>query len=386
MTTKPILFPDYENSILNLMASILNNYQVKTSHTSLKKLDKILENDYTNVVLLVLDGMGDNVLKNASPNGLFETHKLDTITSVYPCTTTAALNTFYSGKSPLETGWIAWSQYFKEYGRAIDMLPYTDSYTGEKLPRNKFDVYELLKYQTVYSQIEDATENKVKTYEIKPAHCDTKANKCIHIKNLEEICNSIETLCKSNEKKYIFSYFDSPDGINHKFGWNSEESKEFILYAEKLLNNLKNNLLNTNTLIIISADHGHNNINKNFNILELEELNSCFIIPPSLEPRFTSFWIKPDKKEYFEQKFKEIFKDDFLLYGKEEFMNLNLLGLGEKNKKIDDFIGDYVSIAISDANINLGTYLSPEKNVKRSHHCGLTKNEMEVPLIVFELK
>lgn len=63
MTTKPILFPDYENSILNLMTSILNNYQVKTSHTSLKKLDKILENDYTNVVLLVLDGMGDNVFK-----------------------------------------------------------------------------------------------------------------------------------------------------------------------------------------------------------------------------------------------------------------------------------------------------------------------------------
>ena len=58
--------------------------------------------------------MGHNVLQNSSPNGEFAKHEIDVITSVYPCTTTAALTTYYSAKSPLETGWIAWSQYFKE--------------------------------------------------------------------------------------------------------------------------------------------------------------------------------------------------------------------------------------------------------------------------------
>ena len=71
---------------------------------------------------------------------------------------------------------------------------------------------------------------------------------------------------------------------------------------------------------------------------------------------------------------------------KEDFLNSNLLGYGKKHPKIDDFIGDYIAIAISDVSINLGTYLSPKKNVKLSDHCGLTKNEMEVPLILFDLK
>ena len=56
---------------------------------------------------------------------------------------------------------------------------------------------------------------------------------------------------------------------------------------------------------------------------------------------------------------------------------------------MEDFIGDYIAIAISDTRILLGTYLSREMlppNEEKSAHCGLTKNEMQVPLIVFDLK
>ena len=245
--------PDYNNSILNLMSSILNNYGVKNNYTTLQELDNILTKKFNNIVLLILDGMGENVLKVASPNGLFSKNKLCTITSVYPCTTTAALTTYYSGKPPIETGWLAWSQYFKEYGRAVDMLPYIDSYTGENLPRNKFDVYDYLKYKTVYEQITEASN--VHVYEIKPTYCDPKTDKCIHIKDLSAMCDSINTLCKSDEQKYIFSYFDNPDGINHKYGWDSIQSKEFIEYSENLIKKLISQLKGTNTLLLISADH-----------------------------------------------------------------------------------------------------------------------------------
>lgn len=377
--------PDYNHSILNLVTSILKNYGVQSYHTTLPEIDCLLKQNYKNVVLVILDGMGNNVLEKASPDGLFSKHKVTTITSVYPCTTTAALTTYYSGKAPVETGWLAWSQYFKEYGRTIDMLPYVDSYTGESLPRNKFDAYELLKYKTTYEQILDSSSGTT-VYEIKPSHCDMKTDKCIHIHNLEAMCDSIKTLCMNNENKYIFSYFDNPDSINHEKGWDSDETKEFILYAENLFEKLQSDLKSTNTLLLICADHGHNNIHNNYNSLELKDLEECFIMPPSLEPRFVSFWIKQEKKEYFELKFKEKFTDEFLLYSKKDFIDSNLLGYGKQHPKIDDFIGDYVAIAISDSAINLGTYLSSEKHLKLSNHCGLTENEMEVPLIVFDLK
>lgn len=379
------MMPDYNNSILNMVTSILNNYGAKNKHDSLPLVDKMLEKNYKNIVLVVLDGMGVNVLKEASADGIFSKHKIADITSVYPCTTTAALTTYYTGKAPIETGWIGWSQYFKEYGRAVNMLPYIDSYTLEPLPKNRFDAYKEMSYITTYEQIEEASPD-VKTYEIKPAHCDMKGERCIHIKNIEEFCTSIESLCKSDEKNYIFAYYDAPDTINHKYGWDSQETKDFILQAEKQFEKLENNLKGTDTLILICADHGHNNIKTTYDIMDLKDIQECLYIPPFLEPRFLSFFVKPDKKDLFVSRFTEKFGEDYILYTKQEFLDSHLMGYGKQHKKIDDFIGDYIAISVSDVEISLGTYLSENKPVKLSDHCGLTRNEVEVPLIAFDLK
>ena len=63
--------PDYNNSILNLITSILKYYNVESKYNSLPEIDEILNKDYNNVVLLILDGMGENILNELSENGLF---------------------------------------------------------------------------------------------------------------------------------------------------------------------------------------------------------------------------------------------------------------------------------------------------------------------------
>lgn len=139
---KEITMPDYNHSILNAITSILKHYKVETNHTSLKSLDNRLNHGYKNVVFIILDGMGEHILNNISPEGYFSSKKIDCVTSVYPSITTAALTTYYSGKPPYETGWIAWSQYFKEYGRALDMLSHKESYKGESIKDAKINVFE----------------------------------------------------------------------------------------------------------------------------------------------------------------------------------------------------------------------------------------------------
>jgi len=69
---------------------------------------------------------------------------------------------------------------------------------------------------------------------------------------------------------------------------------------------------------------------------------------------------------------------------KEEFLEKHFLGYGEKHPKIDDFIGNYVALSISSSIIKLETFLAEGKKVKKSTHCGLTKEEMEVPMIVIK--
>ena len=156
MNNTKLRFPDYDNSILCTISSVLKYYGIDNGHCSLKSLDKLLKKKFKNVVLIILDGMGEHILNRLSKDGYFKRNELTVVNSVYPSTTTAAMTTYYSGKSPLETGWIAWSQYFKEYGRCLNMLPRVESYTEEKLKNVGKDVYaEVINYKSVYEMIEE---------------------------------------------------------------------------------------------------------------------------------------------------------------------------------------------------------------------------------------
>lgn len=379
---KEIIFPNYEHSILNSINSILKYYNVETKYNGLPKLDEILrKQEYKNIVFIVLDGMGEHILKDVSPNGFLYNNRIDKITSVFPSTTVAAMTTYYSGKPPIETGWIAWSQYFKEYGRTIDMFTKQDSYTGESFANAKKDVFDLMKYTTIFEKIENGQKD-VKAYEINGKNHGARSARNIKADNVEIMCDMIKSLCKNDERKFIFAYNDNPDGLLHDYGCKSKEVKDFINNAQENIEHMCKELEGTNTLVMVSADHGHKDIDKVYYVLELQEIQDCLIMPPSLEPRTVSFWVKEDKKDKFENFFAKNLKDEYILYTKEHFLDRDMLGYGVRHRKIDDFIGNYIAISADGSVIKLGTQISKEKKDKMSTHCGLTPNEMEVPLIV----
>lgn len=384
-----IMLPNYNKSILNLITSILKKYNVTSDFSELTELKEVMNKDYNNIVLVILDGMGENILTNNSPRGLFKGNKLCDITSVFPTTTTAAMTTYYSGKPPIETAWIAWTQYFKEYGKYIDVLPEIDDSNGEKLKVNGKKISDIIGYKNIYTQILEKNDN-VTVCEIVPSYCEKKTKLTIDANNIDEMCEGILTICNNNKsKKFIFAYSDNPDEIIHKNGCYSNETKKFIQETEEYFERLINKLRGTNTLLLISADHGHNDIKEKISILELQEIQDCLIMPPFLESRMISFFVKEEKKKKFEEEFNKRFNDKYILYNKKEFLDSGLMGEGRQHEKIDDFIGDYIAIAISDSIIVLENYYDRElkgKHEKKSTHCGLTKNEMEVPLIVFNIE
>ncbi|MBQ2835383.1 MAG: alkaline phosphatase family protein [Clostridia bacterium] len=376
-----IKLPDYNHSILNLITSILKYYKVETNHKSLETLDKQLTKKYKNVVFIVLDGMGENILNQLSPDGYFKTKQIDCITSVYPSTTTAALTTYYSGKPPYETGWIAWSQYFKEYGRALDMLHHKESYKGESIQGAKINVFDdIVNYTPIFEQIEKASPN-VKAYELMPSYSDKRSKRSIRTESIDEIIENIEMLCANPDEKFILAYSDNPDGLLHKFGTISTDAKQFIEQTESKIKEMYGKL-DDDTIVIISADHGHKDIDKAYSILDYPEIQECLIIPASLESRALAFWVKEDMKKEFEERFRNAFGDEFLLMNKDKFLEKHLLGYGQKHPKIDDFIGNYIALSTCGSMIRLETYFADGKPIKKSTHCGLTREEMEVPLII----
>lgn len=383
MEYKDIVLPDYNNCILGTITSILKYYNVETKHKSSEKIDNLLnEKEYKNVIFLILDGLGEHILNRISKEGYLSKNKIDCVTSVYPSTTTAALTTYYAGRPPYETGWIAWSQYFKEYGRALDMFSHNESYMREPLKKPLMDVYKnVVNYESVFDRIEKASPD-VKTYEVEPEYAERRGKRSIKANNIDEIIMNINDICKIPDRKFILAYSDNPDGLLHKFGTTSEEVKTFIKETEEKIEKMAQEL-DEDTILIISADHGHKDIEKSYTLLNYPEIMECLIMPASLESRVLTFWVKDEMKDLFVQRFNKVFKNEFWLMTKDEFLNkYHFLGYGDKHYKIDDFIGNYMALSVVGSMIRLETFLAEGKPVKKSTHCGLTKDEMEVPVIV----
>ena len=140
---------------------------------------------------------------------------------------------------------------------------------------------------------------------------------------------------------------------------------------------LCNNLKNTNTLVIVTADHGHIN-SIPITLSDYKDVFNLLKHDISIEGRACAFFIKDGKKHEFEQLFNKYFKKDFLLYSKEEVIKNKLFGIGKENKYFKESIGDYLAVAIS----NKYFIYNGNSDKLVSMHAGLTIDEMLVPLII----
>src|SRR5204863_8415390 len=86
-----------------------------------------------NIVLLIIDGMGDGYLRRRGAGGQFARRRRAAITSVFPSTTASAITTSYTGCTPLEHGLTGWFAYFGEAGCVGAPLPFTSRGDGVSL-------------------------------------------------------------------------------------------------------------------------------------------------------------------------------------------------------------------------------------------------------------
>ena len=380
---KEIVFPNYNESILNTMSSIMKHYGLNTHYQELPLVKQALDKNYQNVVLMVFDGMGIEMLKrNLKADDLLNREIKQHLTSVFPSTTTAAMTAYYSGKSPNEHGWLGWSLYFKEYGRCIDTFINTDSYSGEVINAPHAG-HTLMPYQHVLDQIEEATSKTVRTYMIEPDYINYQGhNTKIGVENAQQLFKEVEFLCKEEGSKFIFCYWPDPDKTMHSMGCYSDETVQKTQEINTLLDQLSHRL--TNTLFIVSADHGLIDVEETTWLNDYPTLTECFLMPPSIEKRAVSFFIKPESKTNFKEQFNKFFGNEFLLFTKEEAFEKNIFGLGTSHSKTLDFVGDFLACATGTKVLGYQPMTQHKKFDFAATHAGLTKEEMLVPLILIE--
>lgn len=365
-----LCFPDYTDSILNLSNSILNYYGIAPYHETHAGADYLLSKNFPHVVLILLDGLGMNVLeRNLSYRDFLRRNLYSDYSSVFPPTTTASTTTLLSGLSPAEHGWLGWDVYFKQEDKTVCCFQNTLQGTNE--PAAEYNIArKYLPFKNIIDLINESGNAK--------ANCIFPFGENAH-SELTDWIQAIKNSVNTPNKTFTYAYWEDPDQKLHKHGKRSNDVMKIVTELNAQMAYLCSTT--KDTLFLITADHGHEDIQNVFLQEDYPEIAKMLERPCSIEPRAISFFVKEEYKNSFAREFNDKFINDYLLFTKEEVLEKKLFGPGDLNENATG-IGDFVAVAISHKTILWN------KNCKqfKSHHAGLRKEEMRIPLIWYGKK
>jgi len=366
---------DLKHSTLSIIHSLLKYYNIQNIPlNSNEKLDRLLETKkFDNIIVLLYDGFGEYAMKKLDKQGFFNTNRFETLSTLFPTTTAAVTNSYDTGLEVISHAFLGWTLFFKEYTRAVDVFPRYDHYFGEQLPVNF--IPQSMRHKTIFEYLKEVEGLNVVSLRPSGIKADVNFN--------QEDGFSLDILTKyikKDQRNFLYYYNTDPDSTAHKYGVSSKETLTKINDIQKAVQELSNKLVGTNTLILLFADHGLVDVNKYYYLNEFPEIMKMLIMLPSIESRAATFFVKPQYINEFKILFNKLFPE-FILLNKEEVYQEQLFGYSSQiNEKVDDFLGDYLAIAIGDAAFNYKNDLIKTHELKAAH-AGLTDDEVLVTVI-----
>ena len=384
MEKNKLVLPDYKNCIANLPNSILKKFNAEPRGDSLPLLDRYLTKDYKNIIVFLLDGMGKVILeRHLAETGAFRSHLAGIYTSTFLSTTVAATTSVMSGLQPCEHSWLGWDCYYPQVDKNVTVFLNVEQGTQTQAAD-----YNLAWTTTPYENV----VNRIKRHGGQAYLEAPFANR--EIDSFEKLCDRVRADCANPGQKYIYAYWNQPDGLLHHYGCGSKEVNENLLALEAQVASLAEELSpktkNSNraadlssepsdSLIIVTADHGHID-NRQVWLRDYPQLHECLEREPSLEPRVLNLFVKPEKEDFFVQEFNKTFGEDFDLIPMEEAISRRLFGTQHHHPNFRSMLGNYLAIAKG----NLSIMTVDEQFI--GMHGSLTEDEMLIPLIVFDGK
>ena len=380
--------PNYSGGgIVNLMSSIAQARGGKTPYKTLKTLPPGKIKDSKNIVLMVIDGLGFEYLKEKGQKTILGENLVGPITSVFLPTTACAIPTFLTGVAPQQHAFTAWHMNLKEIGVVSKILRFSPRMGGKIFSEFGFTVDEVFDEKPFFSKI------KTKSFSVNPklitnsdfmGLISTKAKKGSY-GTLDSFFSQTKKAINSVGKKYVYTYWQNFDDLSHKYGVGSKKIEKHLKEFDKKLRGFVNGLRGTNTTLIITADHGFIDtpLNRIIKIEDHPQLKECLTLPLCGEGRTAYCYVRPSKVKQFEGYVKTKLKKYCDLYKGQDLINRNFFGLGKPNKKLFDRVGDYVLVCKENYIIKDSIKRTDiEKNI--GHHGGVSKQEMIVPLVVIK--
>jgi Type I phosphodiesterase / nucleotide pyrophosphatase len=372
--------PDYAGgSLVNLVASVVAARGGEPLHEPLKKFQ--LPANAINLVLLIIDGLGDNYLQRRGASELGKRRR-GSMTSVFPSTTASAITTSYTGRTPLEHGLTGWFTYFGEAGCVSAALPFRSRgdmallsargvtpervYTAESL----FASLPVKSIVVSHRDIIDSHYNSI--------HC--RGAERLAYENANEFVAQVERAVKSGpERKFVYAYWPHYDQVSHRFGSQSEPAAAEFAAIDAAFGELAHRLAGTDTIIVATADHG-------FIDAQLEE---CIDFPAALSPmlrfplcgeRRVAYCHVHSPREFMERA-RECFDGKADVMPSEQLVEEGWFGPGTPHPRLKERIGD-VTIVMRERYTVKDWVAGEARWLHIGNHGGTHEDEMLIPLIL----
>ena len=359
---------DYEHNLLNVSASLHRWYGLPSEYEGNRSVDAWLnQHHFRTIIALLIDGMGTEILKpKLKENSFFRTFLSDSVSTVYPPTTTAATTSFLTGKSPRENGWLGWNQYFAEEDDQIILFRHHSEYGTAEYPDDFAERH--LPIRKIYDEL---NANGIKADSVWPSWAPHNPSK-----DYEDLLNNLLQKASGFEMRFLYGYWDELDSYMHAYGPSSPGTKEMLndldaatrAFAEKLPED---------TGLLIIADHGQIAV-QSYDMMNDAELCSFFRKAPSLEARTVAFFIREEKKAAFPEFFHERFGDQFILKPSSDPEAQAMFGPGRPSEHFEAFLGDYLAFAVTPLQLCYG-----KGTDLRGNHAGMMHDEAAVPVILY---
>jgi len=375
--------PDYAGgSLVNLVASIVASRGGQAFHPALRNIDAESLREARNVVLFIIDGLGDNYIMRRGAGGELARRRRGSLTSVFPSTTASAITTSYTGRTPLEHGLTGWFTYFGEAGCVSASLPFRSR--GDYLPLARRGVtpdqifisravFEDLPVRSVVVTYKDIIDS-----EYNQRYC--RGAQRIAYETLDELIAHIEATVKSaDHRKFVYAYWPVYDMVSHRFGAHSPQAFDEFSKVDAAFGRLLARLSGTDTTVVVTADHGFIDVAAEESF-ELPASLGAMLRFPLCGERRVAYCHVHDPKSFIE-KAQDWLGDRASIVPSRALVDEGWFGPGTPHPRFAERIGDVAIVMHGHYTVKDWTP-GEARHLHIGNHGGTTDDEMLIPLIL----
>lgn len=394
MTIPPLRFadlprPDYDGgSLVNLMASIIRARGGRSPHRPLRGLPPAVLRPYKKVVLLLLDGLGSKQLHRFILAGkgrkFLAIHPWQKITTACPATTAAVVTTLATGASPAEHAILGWHLHLPDLGMDGTILPFVTR-TDTPIARPDFDLEKYLALPAPLATIRGRrvliSQGPISTSRTSMAQPWWTERRSFE--NLAGMLRQLRAFARSRGRAYAYAYWPFYDSHCHDHGPEGRVPVRHLGEIDAFLARVQTALAGTDTLLLVTADHGHMQTRAALNLAEIPGFYDTLATLPSGDARMVQCFVRPSRvKDFLRLTRAAPLLGTSVCVPLAEVLRSGLLGPGRPHPALSNRLGDYTLFAASGHAFLYPPALSIYKQAKRGNHGGLSADELDVPLFV----